>query len=70
MGEIYQLAEVVYVWLGEGDDESDQVMGYLKKQACLFKRFQFAVCAAFTEESRKKREAELGSLFWRDVRCG
>lgn len=66
MEEIYMLASCVYVWLGEGDDESDKIMRYIKMRACLFRRLPLGVAAAVSAEEREKRERELGERQWAD----
>jgi len=57
MQEIYSWAEVVYIWLGEGNRQSDKTMRYLENRALLRARLPFTWLAVMsTRPAKKKRE--------------
>jgi len=67
MQEIYGSASLVYVWLGPGDRNSDNAMGYLRKRASLGQRIPLTILASTDEEDDKRVSRKFQRNLWGDV---
>lgn len=69
MQDIYNLAQEVVVWLGDGNDKSDRAMEYLFKVAKTGRRFPLDVITARTERERKNASSLFGRKVLGDLIC-
>ncbi|KAF2500878.1 HET-domain-containing protein [Lophium mytilinum] len=67
MQEIYSLARSVYVWLGQGNDESDKAMEYLRRRATLGRRLPLTFLASSDPESKRREYRRFRQAAWSDV---
>ncbi|KAK0630506.1 heterokaryon incompatibility protein-domain-containing protein [Bombardia bombarda] len=67
MQDIYSVAQSVIVWLGEGNERSDQAMRYLQQRARYGRRLPLAFLAAEGEMDKKKELQRFKTVFWQDL---
>lgn len=67
MGDIYGLAKMTYVWLGEGHAGTDKAMRYIRAHGLRSTRLQLGLAAATTEQARRKERIRYNALFFRDI---
>jgi hypothetical protein len=62
MKDIYTSAETVYIWLGDGNDQSARAISYFKSRAAIMPLLPFACLTAATGEDRR---SERRKYWWR-----
>lgn len=69
MQDIYSLADVGYIWLGEGNDASDFAIECLESRAKFFERLPLTYLAAVSQQQQKLEFRNFKRKLWEDMFC-